>query len=338
MDFKVTKRYSSACVVVFIWLSGIFCGTWWQIGRFIETETKFYTAQFNAAVSAVTQRLNQNEALLDGLVALLRSSNDHSFTKLRLYANELLQHYPHLHTIGYQPRVLTIEREKFEHKMALSLGRPFTIRTFDFNGERKWQQAKERPFYFPVTFMAPELFDARDVIGYDVYDDSRFRDAINASGRQNGAAVATLPFDLVEGGRGYIYLRAVNVGHDNVTAIPAHLISILIRTDKLFTGIALSKEATLALYVNPAVAANELIGTVGEQERPFSAVGRLAQMPLLELSHTIASPSQPFQLRYSVRPSWVNFDWDLWLIWLLTWTILTYDICLLMFVVPRPLK
>jgi signal transduction histidine kinase len=304
-----------------IWALGVAFGSTWQIGRFVEHERKRLTDNFDRAFVQVAQHLDQNEALLDGLAALLRSSRDRTFPELRQYASEMLQRYPHLYTVGYQPRVDLDGREAFEQRMSRQLGRPFRIRDFSFVGDRSWRVSPPRQFYFPVTFMAPELPEARHVIGYDVHDDARFRAAIWRS-HESDQPIATLPFDLVEGGRGYIYLRALRLGAAaDAGAAPEHLISLLIRADRLLAGAHPLGGARLELRHRDAPDAGAaLIGSVGSV--PDAASRWTAGLPMLQLQRDLPSRHQPFALALQARLLWRDFAWPLWSLWLAAWTLL----------------
>ena len=209
--------------------------------------------------------------------------------------------------------------------MGHRLGQPFRIRDFSFDADRTWRLSPERPFYFPVTFMAPELANARDVIGYDVYADRNFRAAVDRSG-QLGDPVATLPFALVEGGRGYIYLRALDqrsVGGGEGAGTPAHLISLLIRVDRLLGGVRAPAGGVLTLRhrdaKEPAVA---LLGRIGEDETPAASNRWELRLPARHLQRAFPSSFQPFVLDLLARPHWSDFRWRLWLLWVITWSVL----------------
>lgn len=192
-------------------------------------------AAFDRLYTRIAQRLEQNEALLDGLVALLRAVADRGYEHLRHYSTEILSRYPHIHTVGYQVRVEHAQRGEFEQRMSAVLGRQYLIRDYSIEGNRSWRVAPPRAFYYPATFMAPEVAGAQDVIGYDGYGDALFRAAIDRAGSDD-RGVATLPFDLIEGGRGYVFLRAFDLDESKSARPGAHVVSLLVRADGLIDG------------------------------------------------------------------------------------------------------
>lgn len=332
-DSRPSKRFGGRVpipgfVVFALWLTVAALGSTWQVTGFVDAERSRRRVEFDRVYAVLAQRLDQTEAVIDGLVALLRSSSDKTFPALRAYSDEMLRRYPHLYTIGYQPRVDAHEREAFERLMGLRLARPFRIRDFDYAGARRWRDSPPRPFYYPVTFMAPELTDAQDVIGFDLTEDVRFRAAVERSARLD-RAVATLPFDLAEGGRGYIMVRALQALKVDGTSVagadagrPAHLLSPLIRADRLLLGIELPRAAALALHNPEAREAAALIWQVAAVPKAMPAARWLPALPELRFRRVLPSAVQPFEFELVAHAHWSDFAWRAWALWLSAWTLL----------------
>jgi signal transduction histidine kinase len=307
-----------------IWFLGTVLGTAWQMNRVVESSQAQAQAAFDNAFLRVTQRLDQNEALLDGLVALLQSSGNKEFPELRQYAEEMLRRYPHLYTIGYQPRVEHEQRALFEQRLSARFARSLQIRDFSFDGARSWRVSPTRERYFPVTFMAPELLQAQDVMGYDVYQDRQTKEAVDRSAATD-QAVAAPPFDLVEGGRGYIFLRALRLATDNEPSLsetPNHLISLLVHADKILAGIPLPAHATLVLrQLTAENAANQLIGQVQGSDTPQTDPWTVKVFPLLRLSRVNPSANQPMELEIRLQPQWNDMAWNSWGVFMTIWSL-----------------
>ena len=182
-----------------------------------------------AIEQTITQRLQQNEAVLNGLEALLTALNSLDIDALHRYANKMLVRYPHLYTIGYQPRVPFNELTKFEQEQRQLISPGFYVKSVDLTGIRKFVPVAPRPFYYPVVFMEPNLKDAQDVYGLDLYQEPVFRENIDKSVGNQGM-VSSKPFTLIEGGRGYIFLKTIT----KMEGRP-DLVTLLIRADKLLT-------------------------------------------------------------------------------------------------------
>jgi signal transduction histidine kinase len=227
--------------------------------------------------AAVAQRLDQNDALLDGLAALINLGHDPAEPQWRAYVRDLLHRYPHLYMVSCQQRVDAAERADFERRTSERTGRAVRIRDFAIAGDRTWRLAPARAHYFPAIAMAPETIAAHDVVGYDSYGDPLFRAAIDEAQR-SGRAVATAPFDLVEGGRAYACSRTLGGADGQAT----HVVSLLIRAEGLLAGMGLPAGAGIEL--RQPERSDALLGAVGSMQSPRRAKRRLhSQSQVFEL-------------------------------------------------------
>lgn len=322
------RRQNGPCLWLLIgalWLAGSGFLGYRLVLQHTQVEQAQATADFERSFSLLSQRLDQNQALLDGLAALLLASRDPVLPQLRAYANEMLARYPHLYTIGHQPLVVHGQRARFEHQMEVHFARDFQIRDFSFDSDRRWRVASERPFYYPVIFMAPELRAARDVIGYDIYSDAATRSAIDESSTSS-RPVAAPPFDLVEGGRGYIFLRVLR--QQPVTGNPKeapgdHVISLLVHADRLLLGASSPAHATLTLRnrsSSTVLAHREPASETAASTRPLSLPSWL-QLPTLQLVRFHSTAHQPLELDMHLQTRWRDMPWAKWLEAVLVWTL-----------------
>lgn len=174
------------------------------IGVFAVSEVGRLQAEFQreseSTYEIVRQRLDQNEAVLAGIDALLSTFPGLMPVATRNYAKEMLERYQHIYTIELQPRVELAAVPAFERWAQNNVDRDYRIKDFGFSGERNWRPATPRPFYYPITFMEPAIEDAKSVLGLDVYADKKFHAAIEET-IKTGQLVVSAPFDLFEGGR-----------------------------------------------------------------------------------------------------------------------------------------
>jgi signal transduction histidine kinase len=331
------ERARRTLFAIGLWAAGVVAGTAWQWHRVSAIHAERTRAAYDGAHAVLSQRLEHNEALLDGLAALLRASGVPGTGALRGYADELLARYPHLHTIGYQPRVEHRVRAAFEQETALRLGRPFRIKSFAFDGDRVWREAPPREVYYPVTFMAPDTAATQAVLGFDGYDDPRFRDAIERA-RLEDRPVPTLPFDLSEGGRGYVFFRTLGRAGAAEGPTAEHLVSIVIRADRLLAGIALPDGMRLALRHAGRRSDAGVVGQVGaltlDAERPLAP----SLAAPLEIARPIGSRHQSFELLLqagSVWNDWPRAESALWAGWIAAWTLLAWAAATVLAVLRR---
>jgi len=79
----------------------------------------------------------------------------------------------------------------------------FTVKSFSYDSDRKWQALKEKPFYYPIVFMEPMPSGSEDVLGLDMESVPFLRQAMTES-LQRRAPVSSHPFRLVEGNLAYV--------------------------------------------------------------------------------------------------------------------------------------
>lgn len=320
---RQSQRARRTLFTVAVWAAGVMLGSTWQWQKLSTQHAERARAVFERAHAALSQRLEHNEALLDGLAALLRARAHEDSSSLGAYAKELLDRYPHLHTIGYQPRVEDRARADFERETGLRLGRPFRIRTFAFDGDRVWREAPPRHFYYPVTFMAPDTEATRAVIGFDGYEDPRFRAAIERA-RLEGRPVATLPFDLSEGGRGYVFFRTLGLSQASDAPNAEHLVSIVVRADRILAGIDLPGGTMLSLRHAQQRDTAGLLGSVGSLASLDGGLSAALAGPQ-DITRPIGSRHQSFELQLRADSPWHDLQRSevaLWVAWVAVWTVL----------------
>lgn len=188
-----------------------------------------FRVQSQALYETVRQRLDQNEAVLSGIDVLFQAFPNLHFEDIRGYARAMLARYPHIYAVELQPRVALKDVPAFEAEAGESIGVGYRIRDFGLEGERTWRPAAPRPVYYPVTFMEPPIPEASPVMGFDVYSDPKLRTAIDAA-LDSGTFEASVPFPLVEGGRGYVFFKVLPAtGGRHAES----LVSLLISSSKL---------------------------------------------------------------------------------------------------------
>ena len=77
----------------------------------------------------------------------------------------------------------------------------FTVKSFSYDSDRKWQVLKEKATYYPIVFMEP--MQSEDVLGLDVESVPFLQRAMTES-LQRREPVASHPFRLVEGNLAYV--------------------------------------------------------------------------------------------------------------------------------------
>ena len=212
---------------------------------------RVFAGQAAAAYNAVYEKISINETVLEGFAAMLRLAGDSPV--IRQYTAEMRRTYPHIYSVGFQQYVPAARRAEFEQRQRERGHADFRITDFSYEDERQFVEAAPAASYYPTLFGESVNPDVKLVLGLDQFAVPFLRQALIASIR-SGKAVATRPFTLAEGGRGYVLYKALEAipdfDPDSGADIDSNTVSILIKTDELlrFAGGALPEATARLMY------------------------------------------------------------------------------------------
>ena len=169
---------------------------------------EFFKAADQAAYQVET-KLNTSEVALEGFANFLSNAHDTDDHTIRAYVQGFLKLFPYLYMFEISTMVEGPQRSSFEKAMQSSGYPDFRIHGFDFDSERSVIPVREQDVYYPIRFIEPETADTRAVLGLDLNNSSaELVDSLLKSWKAP-RAIASPPFELIEGGRGYVLYRPV---------------------------------------------------------------------------------------------------------------------------------
>lgn len=275
------------------------------VGFLIDSEINKTRQQFQRSGDALYEQLGSkveiNEAVIEGFASLLASRPRHEWQQVRRYARRMIKRYPHIHTFEVARHVSQDELPGFVADMRRHVEPDFRIAGFDFNDRRQWMKVAQADHYYPVVFMEPMQAHNRAILGLDLGSVDMFRQALKQSGKKN-LPVASPPFTLLEGWRGFLLQRAVASKSEEK---PRQYAILVIRSSALLPAMLLERDALTArlFHAFPGKTA-----TVKElYYKPGQRASTLEKwlFPRLQYQRQIANPGQPFvltlerQLRFS---------------------------------------
>lgn len=302
--FKTPVRVWSMLFVLWVAISLVGIGI--STIRHCQELERDFQVQSQALYETIRQRLDQNEAVLSGIEALFRTFPNLQFDGVRGYARAMLSRYPHIYTVGLQPHVELKDVPVFEAEASRTIRPGYRIRDFGLEGERTWRPADTRPVYYPVTFMEPPIPDASPVLGLDVYSDPKLRAAIDAS-LASGKFEASAPFPLVEGGRGYVFFKALSATDGNHAE---NLVSLLISASKLVKSEEFPRKDIAVVLYRSGFSEDDPSGQLLDrpaQHLPSAWVE--TTFPGFSFEKAFTTNQQPFILAARLSPGWSIFDW-----------------------------
>lgn len=274
-----------------------------------KDQARFQSAEDNIS-DAIVERMNTHIALLRSAAGLLAAEERVSPEQFRAYTDrlQLREQYPTLEAIALAPAVTLAEKQRFEQEIKKLLKPDFQL-----------FPPGERPFYFPLLYVAPWDSPCFKAIGYDLFSEATHYTAMTQARDTGNAAVSAKAIvareseDDKETG----FIVVVPVYHGG--SVPMDMwerrrklggfICGIFRTDDLFSGIMPSEVAPLVhfrihdgLFPNPD---NVLYASPTEpSEHPrFSAARRFDL------------PGHIWTLQFEATPQFESVSNRAWGIW-----------------------
>lgn len=168
----------------------------------------------------VETKVHTYELALEGFANFLAIAGDVDNKKIRAYIQGIRQLYPSLYMFEIARKVAYQHRDAFEQSMQAKGYRDFVIHGFDYDGDRQVTMIEARPFYYPIWFIEPELPAASNVLGLDLGSTSTLLVETLTKALKSPRPIASRPFELLEGGKGYVIYRPVSATSDPTNPAP----------------------------------------------------------------------------------------------------------------------
>ena len=255
-----------------------------------------------------------NESVLEGFAAMISAANDLDRTRIRVYARQMLRQYPHIFKFEILEKVSDNKLEAFTEYYRQTFYPDFKVKAFSYESDRQWQPVRKVPFHLPIVFMEPLTPESREVLGLDVGSNAFFMRALQHS-EQEGRAVSTEPFTLIQGHLAYLLLRPVpepangGVSAFHRSGAQSGFAELVIRADTLLDEGDDVLPGTRGLLYNPLYAPTDPRGHLSVHEEVDDRWLVSALFPRLRLSRALDSESQPFVLLVEQQLGWNIISW-----------------------------
>jgi diguanylate cyclase (GGDEF)-like protein len=293
------------------WLAFAITAIWFAVATSIQAAESALTRHANSLYERIYNRMQSNEAVLDGFAALLGATGRIDDAVARRYANKVLQRYPHIFALEIVQPVDRADLSSFVRAQRQQWPN-FDVRTFAYLTSRKWEPPPPKPTYYPIVFMEPLRPGSEEVLGLDV-DSVPFLRSPMAEALHSRNPVASAPFRLVEGDLAYLMFRPISTGAPPRTRagelFPNYTVLLVVDARRLAEAdpIPFGKHTSLYLYhhdfaaADPAGSLAHLNGTPGD---------RLSQLlfPRFYVTRAIETPSQPFVLMLKKQVVWADLN------------------------------
>jgi diguanylate cyclase (GGDEF)-like protein/PAS domain S-box-containing protein len=220
-------------------------------------ERKESLTEFEGIASQLSEqlrvRLESQEAVLAQISALFTyQQSDVSQEDFHNFVKVTLDKYPMIYALEWVPKVSHARRDRFIAEMQLEL-LGFEIK--QPGPDNQWQRARERSYYFPVTYIEPATAQSQRVIGFDLAAMDNRKITILQAFKQN-RAVVTSPIKLyLSSGRqdGLLLMYPVH-GHRYDGVVQTVLVSkdffgaLFSRTQDLLNVRLIEQESKVLVY------------------------------------------------------------------------------------------
>jgi diguanylate cyclase (GGDEF)-like protein len=245
-----------------------------------------------------------NLIALHGFAALLEVEGVEQREKVSAYARFILAKHPNIFMMEVAEKMSREAlKEAIEEQRRAGLPE-FQPKTFVSEGSRDWGPIDDKPFYYLLTFMEPLLPNSRDLLGLDIESVPFLRDSMQRAVQAKGV-IASRPFRLVEGEKGYALILPIQRGEKELVPLVICKVSDLMPAqmpdqDSLSVGLyyaAGGPEEGEAWLVR-----REATVETGLASRLF---------PKLNVMRPIGGPEQPFMLQIEKQLDWRIINWDM---------------------------
>ena len=186
----------------------------------INSQRITFDIDSNDAMYNINEQLLINDAALAGFGSILASVGPNNLDPARNFTKHMRDTYPHIYMFEALVSVDPANKTKHEVQMR-GLGYPGYKVTRYVSKKNPSGKAANLvngvPMHFPIFFIDPYLESVKGLMGFDMMSVASMRDPLLAS-LATGEPVASQPYKLKEGGRGYALIKVLDT-RDTATAM-----------------------------------------------------------------------------------------------------------------------
>ena len=275
----------------------------------ISTQRIDFKHDANMAVYHIQEQILTNDVALAGFSSLFATLDPNDLQETRGFTQYMRAAYPHIYMFEAMFRVDVSQKLQHEEDMR-ALGYP-DYKITPYGTEKKPINQPDKalagvPAHYPIVFIDPFLASLEGLMGFDMMSVSNMRETLLAS-IASGTPVASKPFNLREGGRGYALIKVQTLpdteaimeqrhNQDHQTTAVKYLLGdvatlLIIQVDTIVASVAdIIPSANVKLVYGPE---DEL---AAEFNTPKTTVLPTINMEHLSLQADLDDLGQPFKV------------------------------------------
>ena len=175
----------------------------------ISTQRNDFKQDANTAIYHIQEQILTNDVALAGFSSLFATLDPNDLQKTQDFTQYMRATHPHIYMFEAMFRVDASQKLKHEEDMR-ALGYP-DYKITPYGTEKKPINQPDQaltgvPAHYPIVFIDPFFASLEGLMGFDMMSVSNMRETLLAS-IASGTPVASKPFNLREGGRGYALIK-----------------------------------------------------------------------------------------------------------------------------------
>ncbi len=201
-----TYRYRLTMALVLCALvAGLLITIVFQIN--ISNLQRAFNEQVSAVNAQIQNRLNANHAVVSALTGWHHSQAQVNASELTIFAEDMLENYPHIYALEYMTRIDNRDKLNFERNKQEDGYATFVIRDM----RTGLSAPKNREVYFPITFVEPLEPHTISALGIDALSDPVLFPVIQQA-IATGGTITSTPQTTPSGERVFYVLKAAYKG------------------------------------------------------------------------------------------------------------------------------
>ena len=175
----------------------------------ISTQRNDFEHDANTAIYHIQEQILTNDVALAGFSSLFATLDPNDLQETRDFTQYMRAAYPHIYMFEAMFRVDVSQKLQHEEDMR-ALGYP-DYKITPYGTEKKPINQPDQALtgaraHYPIVFIDPFFASLEGLMGFDMMSVSNMRETLLAS-IASGTPVASKPFNLREGGRGYALIK-----------------------------------------------------------------------------------------------------------------------------------
>jgi len=260
----------------------------------------------------LNKEMVSSDTILKGFSALFGAVGRTDPVKASRYVRQVIETNPQIFALEIVQAVTKSQLVKFVARKRRDGIPNFTIKSFSFDSDRKWQALKEKAAYYPIVFMEP--MQSEDVLGLDMESVPFLKQAMTES-LQHHAPVASHPFKLVEGNLAYVVFCPISQdfrSDDSPLALTTQdelVVDMVIDAAKLAEPLKFPVFNGGAVFVyhkdfKPDDPKGRLLEMSGKDRSPIET----ALFPAFIYKKSLATMGEPFSLMVKRQVGWSDLS------------------------------